>query len=151
MGAHQELQQAAVRLLSQREHSQAELRRKLAGRLDGDEGAELDAVLDDLVARGYQSDQRFAEQYCHSRQQRGFGPLRIRLELQERGIDAELIDQCLETSEQSWLEQMEQCRIRKFGARPPADYREQARQARFLTYRGFPPELVRQHLWRGDC
>ncbi|OQX44617.1 MAG: hypothetical protein B0D85_06675, partial [Candidatus Sedimenticola endophacoides] len=77
----QALEQALMRLLAAREHTRAELRGKLASRCA--EPQLLEQVIDELRERGLQSDGRFAEQYVSSRMRRGFGPLRIRRELQE--------------------------------------------------------------------
>jgi regulatory protein len=77
---------AAVRLLARREHSRAELVRKLAAR--GAPAELADEVLDSLAARRLQSDERYAESLVTSRIGRGQGPVRIRRELAERGVGA---------------------------------------------------------------
>lgn len=143
-----ELEQAAIRLLCNREHSQAELRRKLAQRADSSEL--LEQVLTALAANNYQSDDRFTEQYVHSRMLKGYGPVRIRQELQARGVDAGLIDHWLERGGGEWRDLLQQALRKKFGDAVPVDFKQQARQARFLEYRGFPTEWVRQHLWRAE-
>jgi len=140
-----ELEQAAIRLLANREHSRAELSRKLGGRCEDD--ALLDQVLDWLESSGYQSDERFAELYVKQRKQKGFGPIRIRLELQERGIAAGLIDAWTDPREVQWLELLDRCCQRKFGCSPPDDFKAQSKRARFLEYRGFPSEMIRSYLW----
>ena len=139
------LEQAALRLLAGREHSRAELRRKLAAR----EGAEslLDQVLDALEERGDLSDARFVESYIDSRRRRGFGPRRIRQELQEKGVSRDLIGDWLDEDDPAWDQALSEAARRKYGDRPPADFRERARRARFLEYRGFPPERIRALLW----
>ncbi len=134
---------AAVRLLAAREHSRAELGRKL-GR--GFSGEVVEAVLDELAAEGLQSDDRFVESYLHARMEKGFGPLRIRAELKERGIDEARIRLALEGVEAQWREQLLRVARRRFGDAPPADRREMGRRARFLAGRGFPEHLVRDYL-----
>ena len=143
-----EIEQAAIRLLSSREHSRLELHRKLSARAD--EPDQLERVLDGLVRQGYQSDERFTEQYINSRKHRGFGPVRIRLELQERGISAEVIEACLDEHSHEWQSLLARAQQNKFGNRLPEDFKTQAKQARFLEYRGFPAEWVRQHIWHSD-
>lgn len=145
MSEQAELEQAAIRLLATREHSRMELRRKLKARCETPESLEL--VLDGLEQRGYLSDARFVEQYVESRKRKGFGPVRIRQELQERGVTADLVDPATDPADGEWLELIERCCRRKFGDARPSDYRERARRARFLEYRGFPSELIRDLLW----
>lgn len=145
MSEQAELEQAAIRLLSVREHSRLELQRKLQTRTEQPEL--LQRVLDGLEENGYQSDQRFAEQYVESRRQKGFGPVRIHRELQERGIDATLIEQWLDPADGEWSTLLHACCQRKFGSAAPRDYRERAKRARFLEYRGFSAEMIRSALW----
>ncbi len=140
-----EIEQAAIGLLAQREHSRFELNRKLARRFNRDERVAL--VLDDLQRRGLLSDRRFAESYVAMRMRKGFGPIRIRAELQERGIESALLEACLDAGRETWVEQLRQAATRRFGAEPPKGKAQQAKQARFLQYRGFPESLIRDYLW----
>ena len=71
-------------LLARREHSARELSHKLKSR-DYDE-VSIQAVIESLIDEGLQSDDRFAEQFTRSRVEKGYGPIRIRQELRERGI-----------------------------------------------------------------
>ncbi len=66
------------------------------------------------------------------------------MELREKGVDADLIDTCLEGADTDWDELLADVHRKKFGADAPADYREQARQSRFLQSRGFAPEKIRR-------
>lgn len=141
------IEAAAVRLLAGREHARAELARKLTAKGHGH--AEVDAVLDDLARRELLSDERFAEQYIAARVRKGYGPLRIRAELRERGVDPALVAACLAAGGHDWPGLLRDVRAGKFGAGRPADRREAARQARFLVHRGFPEGLVRDLLF-GD-
>lgn len=127
-------------LLSRREHSFKELYDKL--RLRGFEPDEIDVALEKLVSENLLNDDRFTESYVHYRVQKGFGPLRIKNELSDKGIDNEIIQNQMESYESAWSELMQQQRIKKFGAEIPADYKEKMKQARFLQNRGFSPESV---------
>ena len=139
-----EVEQAALRLLACREHSRAELRRKL--RIwTADEGL-LEGVLDALEAKHALSEQRFVQTYIESRKRKGFGPVRIRMELREKGVDSNLVSDWLDENDPGWAEVLKQAARRKFGYEPPSDFRERAKQARFLEYRGFSPEWIRQFL-----
>jgi regulatory protein len=137
----------ALALLARREHSRLELARKLAARRHEDDAVE--AVLDGLTEQGLLSDARMAEAYVEERLRKGFGPLRVRRELRERGVSDALIDPHLDRTAGEWLAQMAEVHRRKFGAEPATDARDLARRARFLEYRGFPPELIGRFLLRG--
>jgi regulatory protein len=95
-----------------------------------------------LVAQGLLSNSRYVESYVESRVQRGHGPLKIRVELRERGVDDGPIDACLEAFASRWPELLEQVRRKKFGPQRPADFRERNRQMRFLQQRGFTAEQI---------
>ncbi|MCU0970226.1 MAG: RecX family transcriptional regulator [Gammaproteobacteria bacterium] len=110
----------------------------------------MDVVLDDLARRGLQSDARFAEQYVAARAARGYGPVRIRAELRERGLDDGLIADHLDERDPVWRERLDAVARKRFGSRAPSDYADRARRARFLEYRGFGPALVRRVLFGGD-
>jgi regulatory protein len=142
-----ELEQAAVRLLATREHSRAELRRKLTAR--GGEASAVEGVLDALAERRLQSDARYAEQYVAQRAARGYGPARIRAELRERGIDDAVIADWLDERDPVWKERIAEVARKRFGAAGPADFGDRARRARFLEYRGFGAELIRRVLFAG--
>lgn len=130
----------AMDLLSRREHSRKQLSDKLSQR--GFEHDEITVVLDKLQAENLLNDSRFAESYVNQRIQRGYGPVRIRQELGERGIAADLIQINMEKSEYNWSDLMCQQRTKKFGVEIPQDFKEKMKQARFLQNRGFSPESV---------
>jgi len=133
-------------LLARREYSRSELRAKLAGvRRDTDAEAassasgadvgELDAVLDDLAARGYLSDTRFAQQFA--RQKSGaFSKRAIGASLKARGVEGEAAADALAGVEIDDDQAMIALWRRRFRA-PPANDKEKARQVRFLQSRGF--------------
>ena len=123
-----------------REHSRRELAAKLASR--GFDPAAIATAIDALAAAGLQSDARFAEQFVYARLQRGSGPLKIRAELRERGLADDQIGAALDALEADWLERMRAVREKKFGPGLPGDFRERARQVRFLQQRGFSGEQI---------
>jgi len=130
----------ALRLLARREHSELELRHKLSGRHFTD--SIVDTVVMQLVEQGLLSDQRFAEVYVRGRFERGYGPLRIRAELRERGVSGDLMEQMLAELSSSWVESAGRQRSKRFGHRFPGDYRERAKQMCFLQRRGFTAEQI---------
>ena len=127
-------------LLAHREHSRKQLADKLAQR--GFERDDIDCALDELQADNLLNDERFAESYLQQRMQKGFGPLRIRHELRDRGISDDIIRQQMEIHADQWSGLMQQQRVKKFGPLIPEDYPEKMKQARFLQNRGFSPESV---------
>lgn len=72
--------------------------------------------------------------------------MRIRKELEEKGLDEDAIGRHVDTRASEWLDEIERVRRRKFGAALPASYEERVRQARFLQYRGFTHEQIRRAL-----
>ena len=135
----------AIRLLSKREHSAAELRHKLSVRDWDDEvdAEQIEQLIHDLQQQGLQSDQRYAESYTHMRYNKGYGPVRIDNELRERGVSENIRRCCLNAiPEQDWWLLMQQVRNKKFGKVLPQEYNERAKQMRFLRYRGFVNEKI---------
>lgn len=135
-----EARKKAMDFLARREYGQAELIRKLADKGFHQEAAEQ-AVLR-LAEEGLQSDARFAESFVQSRINQGKGPVRIRLDLRERGVSDAAIEMALEEAAADWRDMARSIRRKKFGAAEPADFKEKARQMRFLQYRGFEPDQV---------
>jgi regulatory protein len=146
------LKARALQWLAQREHSRVELRRKLlraareqarAGQAAADEdpAAEIDALLDWLVAQRHLSEARFVESRVHAREKR-FGQRRIAQELKQHGaaLDAESA-QRLRASE---FERARAVWARKFGESPAGDAAARAKQARFLAGRGFDAAVIRR-------
>jgi len=138
----------ATGLLARREHSRQELRRKLQARGFNEDA--IEAILERLVAGNYLNERRFLEQYVHQRRQRGYGPIRIKLELQERGIDGALIEDYLDEADDRWIAQARAVRMKKFGEMPPETVNDKARQLQFLRYRGFTSSHTRS-LFRDDA
>ena len=135
-----EARKKAMDYLARREHARGELLTKLE-RAGFDPDVSQDAVAQ-LVADGLQSDARFVEAFVRSRVGQGKGPVRIRAELREHGVGDSLIDDGLAEAGQSWYELAREVRLKKFGASEPADFREKARQMRFLQSRGFESDQI---------
>ncbi len=131
-------------MLARREHSLPELRAKLVRK--GHPPAVVAEVVALLGREGLVSDERFCEALLTARSARGYGPVRIRRDLQEKGIAAEAIDRLLDFASGEWLVQLRRVRQKKFGAALPSDPAEWARQARFLHSRGFTVDQIRRAL-----
>lgn len=126
--------------LARREYGRRELREKLIGA--GFAGEIAGEAVARLAAEGLQDDGRFAAALVQSRINQGKGPVRIRQELEQRGIDTGLIDDALANCGENWPELARRVRRRKFGAELPSDFPAKARQMRFLQYRGFTPDQI---------
>lgn len=129
---------AAMNLLARREHSLPELRVRLLRRFPDKDL--VDEQLSRLTDEGLQSDLRFAESFARQRISRGYGPLRLREELRERGVSAADIAATLDAMDIDWVAVASDVMVRKFGAGESADLKEKARRARFMQYRGFTAE-----------
>jgi len=154
----------ALALLSQREQSVSELRRKLLRHLratdqatrgpiesaadpiplEDDAGARIDDVIDWLRAHNYLSEERFVESRIHARAGR-YGNLRIKQELAQHGVV--MTPEASQSLKDSELERATEVWRRKF-SEPPADATEKARHARFLAQRGFSAEVISRVLRR---
>lgn len=136
------LRSRALRLLALREHSRLELERKLGSHASGP--VELDALLDDLQARGWLSEQRLADQVVRAAAGR-YGARKVQQQLLEKGVSSEVAMQAGMRTRESELESAAALWRKRFGE-PPTDLRERARQARFLERRGFDLEVIRRML-----
>lgn len=135
------LKSRALRLLAGREHSRAELERKLARHAP--EPAELAAALDALQAKGFINEQRVLDSVVHRRAGQ-FGQRRLQQELQQRGLDPDAIAGSLAQLKDSELARARAVRFKKFGDAPPASAADRSKQMRFLLGRGFDGEVVRR-------
>ena len=143
-GAERSVRTAALALLAGRDFSRHELAERL--RRKGHAAPLVETTVADLVREGWLREERYVEQFVAQHARRGHGPQRIRMELREKGVAAEVIEQALDAAAAGWRQAAREARRRKFGLSPPGDYRERAKQARFLQYRGFSSEQIRAAL-----
>lgn len=130
----------ALRLLSGREHSRAELQRKLAPHET--EPGELARALDELEAKGFINEQRVVESVLHRRASR-LGAARVRQELQAKGLDPQAVAEAVAGLQDSEEPRAREVWRKKFGV-PPLDANDRAKQMRFLLTRGFSSDVVRR-------
>jgi regulatory protein len=130
----------AVAHLARREHTRAELARKLAPHAETPE--ELEAVLDDLARRKLVSDERFATTRSESLA-RKFGAARVVRELRDKGVAADSIERISGELKANELERAREVWQKRFGA-APRSAAERAKQGRFLQGRGFSFEVIRR-------
>jgi regulatory protein len=152
------LKARALRLLSMREYSRKGLAAKLeesAARMlkfqtpTGDSEVlepviplttQIEAVLDDFEARGWLSDQRFAEALVRRRSER-FGTRKIQDELAQAGVDSAKTIDLLRNLKETEYQRAHDLWLRKFGALA-IEQKERARQYRFLASKGFSSDVV---------
>ncbi|PPD20910.1 MAG: RecX family transcriptional regulator [Methylomonas sp.] len=128
-------------MLARREHSRRELFDKLA--LRGYERSEVEVVIDELVGQNWQSDERYTEIYVRDRIAKGYGPLRIAYELQQRGIEG--VDLDAQADEQGgWLNLALDAYQGKYDDAKALALSEWAKRSRFLQQRGFNGETIKQ-------
>jgi len=134
----QQIKQKSLDLLARSELTRIMLARKLENR---DYSATLVAqVIDELAEHGWQSDQRYLEHYIAMRSGKGFGPLRIQVELEQRGIDTVSASETLQTVQ--WSDVIARAYRRKYATSLITGWPEQAKRMRFLQYRGFTAEQI---------
>jgi regulatory protein len=136
----------ALRLLAGREHSRAELEKKL--RTHEAEPGELQRTLDELQAKGFIDEQRVVDSVLHRRAAR-LGAGRVKQELQAKGISAEAVAEAVEGLRGTELERAREVWRKKFGelATDPAG---RAKQMRFMASRGFGAEAIRRVVQGGE-
>ena len=138
-----ELKARALRHLARREHSRAELERKLAPRAESPEA--LAQLLDALAAKRQLSDERYAEARAHQLA-RKYGAARIRQDLKAKGIDDDIAGRIPAEGEAARAAAI---LARKYRT-PATTPRERARRMRFLLQRGFSHDTIRHVVSSGD-
>ena len=127
---------SALKMLMRREHSKLELSQKLQAK--GFDVVDVNSSISKLVQQNYQSDDRFSEGFILMRFNQGKGPVKIASELKMRGIDT------FDLSIFDWFKLAKEIRQRKFGDASSLDYKEMAKQKRFLQSRGFNLDQINQ-------
>jgi len=136
------LRERALRLLARREYAAGELAQRLQAQ--GAAPALVRVVVSQLVQEGWISDARFAGAFVRARRSRGDGPIKLRAQLRERGVAADIIaDQLDSQAEADWLPQLQALCARHF-PQPAADYAQWAKQARFLIRKGYTHTQIRR-------
>jgi regulatory protein len=142
----------ALRLLSGREYSRAELVKKLSPfeTMPG----ELDKALDELQAKDFINEQRVVDSVLHRRSAK-LGAARIKQELQSKGLDAAAVLDAVDLLKSTEVERAREVWRKKFGnsaqAGPAALLTgvERGKQMRFLMSRGFGSEAIRRVILGG--
>ena len=127
---------SALKMLMRREHSKLELSQKLQAK--GFDIVDVNSSISKLVQQNYQSDDRFSEGFILMRFNQGKGPVKIASELKMRGVDT------FDLSIFDWFKLAKEIRQRRFGDASSLDYKEIAKQKRFLQSRGFNLDQINQ-------
>ena len=130
----------ALRYLAAREHSRAELERKLASHAESPQ--QLAQVLDELQAKDFISEARVVESVVNRRQAK-LGASRIRHELMGKGLAVEAVAEAVSALKASEVDRAREVWRKKFGE-PAADAAGRGKQMRFLAARGFGSEAIRR-------
>ncbi len=138
------LRVCAMDFLARREHSQKELFSKLCQK--GFQSDEVVDTLNQLQCDKLIDDQRFTENYVHHRVAAGLGPLRIVVELKERGISESLIEQTVWQGEINWSKKAYTVWQKKYRCQERFGSKQYAQQFRFLLQRGYPQDIIREIL-----
>lgn len=129
-----------TRLLARREHSKAELLKKLLAR--GFE-SELSTVwIEKFSGNNIQSEYRFTESFIRSKVTKGLGEARIRNELREHNVDSHLVNQIFREMAVDWYEQARAVFEKRYSGGLEMDYKARQKQQRFMYYRGFNQEQI---------
>jgi len=143
-----EARKKAMDYLARREHGRSELFDKLT-RFGFDADVADDAVAQ-LVEDGLQSDTRFVEAFVRSRINQGKGPAKIRADLRQKGVNDGVTEEGIQEAAQDWYALAVEVRLKKFGTERPAEFKEKARQMRFLQSRGFEQDQIQAAVSAGD-
>ena len=130
----------ALRLLSAREYSRAELERKLA-QYEEEPGA-LAKVLDTLAAKDFINERRVLDSVVHRRASK-LGASRIKQELQAKGLEPEAVAEAVNHLRSTEVDRAREVWRKKFGS-PPVAAAERGKQMRFLASRGFGGDTIQK-------
>ncbi|WP_260260913.1 recombination regulator RecX [Vibrio intestinalis] len=142
------VKEAAIQLLSRRDHGQYELAQKLS--LKGYEQEEVEQALDFCASHNYLDDVRYAKSQVRQHVYKGHGERRIRQELQQKRVSENDIETALAEEPQDWYELAKQTAYKKFKGAKAQDHKEYAKQVRFLQYRGFDFDQINYALSASD-
>ncbi|MDY0206090.1 MAG: recombination regulator RecX [Pseudomonas sp.] len=137
------IRRSAMNLLARREHGHVELARKLL--LRGADADMIEVELQRLTEDGLLSEERYLESYIRSRANQGRGPMRIREELIQRGLDRSDVERGLSASGIDWDEHLLELWQRRFDG-CTVDLKDKAKQSRFLAQRGYAVDSIRRLL-----
>jgi regulatory protein len=132
---------SAMNMLAMREHSRFELEQKLGKK--SEDNALIAQVLNRLENDNLLDDQRFAQMFIRSKANSGFGPYKIKQELQAKGVGKTLIAEALVELDIDWFKNATELYLKRVARVTDIDMKEKHKQSRYLQNRGFPSEIAR--------
>jgi len=106
------VRRSALWHLSRRDHSQAELLKKLQRKTDNNDW--IESVINECLDFNYLNDQRFADSFIRSAQNKGHGPARIQQDLKMKGIGEPLIKKAFAENQFNYIDAAEQLLNNKY-------------------------------------
>ncbi len=137
-----DIRRKAIELLARREHTRDELRLKLERR--GFSRDSIDRLLQVLIKEKLLSSTRYIEDYIASRIRRFYGPNRIRMDLESKGLDKEEIARAVFAADVDWLENARRCYAKKYRTIASQDIKECMKRKQYLHRQGYPWEIIRE-------
>ncbi|MTB66155.1 regulatory protein RecX [Providencia sp. wls1943] len=142
-----ELYQYALFLLSRRDYGKAELFARMKRRMyETNEGIIdeqlIEGVLDKLSEQHFLDDDRVVSLLLQGYARKGYGPLRIKQEMRQKGFAETLVEHHFAELDVDWFEKASEVRSKKFGDEIPTDFKEKGKQIRYLQYRGFFGDMI---------
>ncbi|WP_099609423.1 recombination regulator RecX [Vibrio coralliilyticus] len=140
--------EAAIQLLSRRDHGEYELYQKLA--MKGYEEEAIQEAVNFCLEHNYLDDLRYTKSQIRQHVYKGHGERRIRQELNQKRVSESVIEKAFEEEPQDWFELAKQTAEKKFKGVKAKDQKEYAKQVRFLQYRGYSFEQISYALSNED-
>ncbi|WP_281630774.1 recombination regulator RecX [Vibrio sp. St2] len=140
--------EAAIQLLSRRDHGEYELYQKLA--MKGYEEEAIQEAVNFCLEHNYLDDLRYTKSQIRQHVYKGHGERRIRQELNQKRVSESVIEKAFEEEPQDWFELAKQATEKKFKGVKAKDQKEYAKQVRFLQYRGYSFEQISYALSNED-
>ena len=134
---------AALDSLARRDRCSGDLHRKLVEK--GFDLVVAAEVVERLVSEKLINDARYVENFVAFHADRGHGPIRVKAELRQFGLPADLVREAIDAYP-DWLAQLRKAHQKKFGTQPPTHYADRQRRTHFLSYRGFTGAQIRMAL-----
>jgi len=132
--------EAAIQLLSRRDHGEYEMYQKLS--LKGYEDNVIQEAINFCLDNNYLDDLRYAKSQVRQHVYKGHGERRIRQELNQKRVSESVIEKAMEEEPQDWFELAKSAAEKKFKGIKAKDQKEYAKQVRFLQYRGYSFEQI---------
>ncbi|HGN1706731.1 TPA: regulatory protein RecX [Providencia rettgeri] len=142
-----DLYQYALFMLSRRDYGKAELFARMKRRMyEKNEGIIdvplIEKVLERLSEQHFLDDERVVALMMQGYIRKGYGPLRIKQEMRQKGFADALVEKNFTNVDIDWFEKAAYVRSKKFGDNLPQDFKEKSKQIRYLQYRGFLGDMI---------